>query len=621
MMGIAGLLVTVVSFRFERERNLLKENGKMNKKYAYLQASVLTATLCIGALLSASKCSRTVILKQKKDAAVVDTETEVNTESDGESYTQTIRNIGTTYDGVDLLVVVDNSGSMAEEQEMLGIALYPLVYRLTYSTEMPENGYYPATENLRIAVITSDMGLQYGAPPSVPGSEVNVTSCEDKDGDNGAFQGMNPNIHSLSIPDGVIPCDDIDSHCPDGFVCITGLCYAENEIDAFDCDTVSNTGAAAVTMSDDYNSNLAHEVACLVQVGTEGCGIEQPLEAAVRAVQENAAFFNNPHYLFAVLIVSDEEDCSIENPALFETEEWQSGPSEMLNVACNLNDENSANLFDSYHVLEALTEVKNGDSTSIIFGAVVGVPPEEVCQGRGSDLFDCLNQEEMQLVVTECETPDGNIYNHFRPACERLDDNGITLTSAKPGRRFVETAMMFGDNGFVTSICNEDWTVWMSEFTEIVSAKLHQPCPPIELETVLSPTQGCDDCTVVSDDCELFVEYNREIGSTASCPITLLASVDDEEQARLEGLIHKEVLYGSDDTPTMEILFCPLPKIPIPLDTTKMTSSYRDYLLEQIGWWYSESTNIAVDRCSHTISLSIAAQALTSNKFVDLKCK
>src|SRR5262249_17054929 len=59
--------------------------------------------------------------------------------------------------------------------------------------------------------------------------------------------------------------------------------------------------------------DLAATFACMASVGDKGCGFEQPLEAAYRALHdpppENAGFLRSEAIL-AVIYVTDEDDCS-----------------------------------------------------------------------------------------------------------------------------------------------------------------------------------------------------------------------------------------------------------------------------------------------------------------------
>ena len=89
------------------------------------------------------------------------------------------------FEGVDMLVVVDNSISMAEEQEILATAFFPLVNSLVN----PLPGWsWPSVDDVRIAIVTSDMGLSWGGNPYEEGDGWPGTNPCSASGDNGVFQ-------------------------------------------------------------------------------------------------------------------------------------------------------------------------------------------------------------------------------------------------------------------------------------------------------------------------------------------------------------------------------------------------------------------------------------------------
>jgi hypothetical protein len=378
----------------------------------------------------------------------------------------------TGFDGVDLLVMVDNSLSMAAEQEILSTGFYTLINSLV-NPIIGTDWEFPEVENVRVAIVTSDMGLQYGDNGSVEGFpyDLKVQGCTDQDskGDDGRFMGYKAT--TINPESGEISCVDEGGQCPADWNCNKGKCIA-TDATTTNCPDMPGSSSWAQTTEETKNVKLATQVACLAQQGTGGCGIEQQLEAPVRALSRtNQKEFLKESHLLAILIVSDEEDCSIKKKGLFQTKEFVSGAGVdgLLNTGCNLPPENEENfLFDTGRYYDKFIEMKDMQARAVIFAAIVGVPTGGKCEGTGDNLEGCLDVPKMQLKKQDFD--DGtNKFKHFAPACERSDDDGKEVTSARPGRRYVKVARNFGSSGYVYSICNEDWSPAMYEIARVIA--------------------------------------------------------------------------------------------------------------------------------------------------------
>jgi hypothetical protein len=221
------------------------------------------------------------------------------------------------------------------------------------------------------------------------------------------------------------------------------------------------------------NADLVEQVSCLAQLGTAGCGIEQQLQAGIRALErDDQVQFTRDNYLLAVIVVSDEEDCSIKDEGLFQTDEWlevNGQPRGSINIACNYPASNEENyLFSPQHFYDKIVGLKGGNRASVVFAAIVGVPNEagSPCQGSGDEITACLDHPSMQYNLQQYEVG-GTTITHFVPACVR--QSGDTLvTEARPGRRYVKLAQEFGCAGYVYSICNDDWSQAMTEIARMI---------------------------------------------------------------------------------------------------------------------------------------------------------
>jgi hypothetical protein len=413
-----------------------------------------------------------------------DSDTDTDTDTDADTTSPNSCEACSGFTGVDLLVVVDNSISMGEEQAVLATGFYTLLNSLVSPTD---SWNFDAAKSVRVAVVSSDMGLQYGETGDTADSPDNVPGCQVPLGDDGVFIADLPT--SVTISSNSIQCDPSVVQCPTGWNCESGTCVAPGGAASatVSCEPLLGEGGTWAEFEADSdietvndNQNIVNNLSCVAQLGTDGCGIEQQLQAAVKAVArpDQTSFLVNDH-LLAVIVVSDEEDCSIRDSALFATEEWNDGV--YRNVACNFpEDHDTSYLFDSKHFRDSLIAAKGGRDYAVVFAAIVGVPTgaDSPCQGKGDAIGACLDSPAMQLVPATLtySPPDGSDpqeYLHFTPACTRMadgaSDTDSPITEARPGRRYLKVAQEFGCAGYIYSICNKDWSDAMKEIARVIA--------------------------------------------------------------------------------------------------------------------------------------------------------
>ncbi|MFH1435390.1 MAG: hypothetical protein ABIJ56_06705 [Pseudomonadota bacterium] len=311
--------------------------------------------------------------------------------------------------GVDILVVVDNSGSMAAEQAMLRDAFPSLISSILDPPLDPATGrrIHAPVRDLHLGVVSTDMGV----------GGYDVQTCDEPTfGDDGVLQ---------HLPRGT----DCSSAYP------TFLSYkvdenAEPDLPAADA--------------------LARDFGCIAVLGTQGCGFEQQLEAARKALLvhgqpggANAGFLREGTIL-TILFVTDEEDCSAEDDTIFDVETLPYS----VNLQCNYQKDKLFSIDRYYNDLKSL----RANPDHIIVGFIVGVPPGSECEGRGNELEGCTMPEiingEGTMLEYICKYPEDCTPSN-------PPDSGNCTSEAFPGNRFVELAQQFGDNAVVHSICTD----------------------------------------------------------------------------------------------------------------------------------------------------------------------
>jgi hypothetical protein len=376
------------------------------------------------------------------DGAGGDADASTDADTDSDSDTGCVTG---TYDGVDLLIMMDNSGGMGGVQALLAEGMLSIADALLNGETA-----YDAIDAMRVAVVTSNMGVSYGEDRDIPDdgdvppSLLQVSAHCEGNGDDGDFQPIQ--VASFEIDGGTIDC--------------AGL-----------------AGSYAETSAEAPNADFAVKTACLTQQGTAGCGWEQQLQSAAVALgREDQQWFLVPSHVLAVLIVTDEEDCSmLDAPGLFATDEFQDATR--LNIACWADSDQESYLFTPEYFYERYTSAK-GEADAVVFAAITGVPSAEedpegaaACEGRGDAIGGCLDQEGMQRVPYENNSSGSAIWL-FEPACTRTD-----VMIAEPGVRYVELASgLFGAQGYVSSICNPDWTPAMTDIAELIGERIEEAC-------------------------------------------------------------------------------------------------------------------------------------------------
>jgi hypothetical protein len=394
--------------------------------------------------------------------ADADTDGDADADGDGDPPWDTL------YEAVDILIVVDTSYSMVEEHVILSTSAFTLINGLV--NPLPDAALQGGLDDLRVAVVSADMGLSWGGNPYAygdgwPGGDP-PPNC-DALGDNGKFE-VYGDAKQITVHDGVIPCDVSDLQCPPGWGCEqiddvgVGVCETP-DVNVVGCPDVEGS-FAKTPIEGEPNPRLATQVACLTSLGTDGCGYEQPLQsAAVGLTRDDQAAFVREEALLAVIVVSDEDDCSIATNALFYVPEIQEQSAQQNNLACGSHPEH---LYSPQGYRDLLVgELKGGDEQAVLFAAIVGVPPADACQGRGDEIDGCLDHADMQLVPEQIQ---GTWF--WEPACVR-EEGGDEVTRAWPGRRFVELAQLFGQRGYVYSICNADWSPAMTDVAAMIPLK------------------------------------------------------------------------------------------------------------------------------------------------------
>ena len=371
-------------------------------------------------------------------------------------------------ENVDLLFMIDNSGSMEEEQASLASEVPRLMRVLTSGVNGDEE--FTPVKSLRVGVITSDMGTG-------PGGVCAGTSGQFGD-------------------DGV-------------------LLTAGNT--ATGCMASYPTWLSFEAEGTQTPEQFADDVNCVASVGLNGCGFEQQLEAILKALSpsgsgiqfsggtvghgdgQNSGFVRE-NSLLAIIALTDEDDCSVSDLGLFVQENPAYNPN--LNLRCHYHKEA---LHPVSRYTNGLLALRADNPDLLIYATITGVPTELVPDSELSGdalvaaLDDLLAQPAMQ------EQPDPAQSNQFLvPACQ-VEGRG----KADPPIRMVTLARDLeaaNANGVVQSICQEDFSGALDAIIAKIADVLGGACLPRPLTRNSDREVECDvievvDPSVVPDGC------------------------------------------------------------------------------------------------------------------------
>jgi hypothetical protein len=373
---------------------------------------------------------------------------------------------------IDILFVVDNSASTADKQA-------------NFATNFPKfitalDAFPTGRPNIHLGVVSTSVGT---------GSDVNFGSSCPKVGDDGALQNT-PRVAGCTPPNGSF-ISDIKAAGGTRTCNYPGTC---------------DTSAAGET-------SLSSTLTCIAQLGTSGCGFEAQLQAMKLALDGsksgNAGFIRQGAYL-AVVFLTDEDDCSVKDPAIFSLNNV--GPGDfrcqpLYAYKCDQPISATANgsyanckpgtggyLHDTSEFYTFLTSGIGKDPSQIVV-AVIG----------GTDMNGQAPNPAGFNVMT------GAITTPFMQSLALLPTCNTTINGnpafGRPGLRLSDFVSQFGTRGRYYTVCQGDYSAALTDIGNQLFNAI-SPCleGPVDNSTfnAMATGQGMQ-CTV---------SYVQNLGST-----------------------------------------------------------------------------------------------------------
>jgi len=269
------------------------------------------------------------------------------------------------------------------------------------------------------------------------------------------------------------------------------------------------TGASCGTLNGNFISDVATPTgrqqnysgapiesvfACMATVGTTGCGFEAPLEAMKRALDgsrpENAGFLR-PGAFLAVVILTDEDDASVKDKAIFSLPADQVGPGDfraqpqfayrcdqpishtMPGTYTNCSVRTDSYLQDPAVYVQFLETLRPGRA---VVAVIAGDPKADISTGP----IPLPNAPSLEL----------------QQSCSMMI--GASVAIGRPGIRLDDFRQQFADNGLFRSVCTADYQPILTDIGKLIAGFV-SPCLDGKLDaTDIDPNNpGLQpDCTV-----------------------------------------------------------------------------------------------------------------------------
>lgn len=341
---------------------------------------------------------------------------------------------------IDILFLIDDSDSMGEEQQSLTENFPRFIEKLT--------GIQGGLPNVHIGIISSNVG----AHPNIPG-------CRPVDSDEGRLQFAFVNQD--------------DPRCTDGSLSLDGK---------FIQDVVINEETGERQRN--YQGDLSSVFSCMAKLGVGGCGFEGQLESIRQALTnpENDGFLRPNAYL-AVIIITDEDDCSAFDQDMFDPtitgKESALGPLDSFRcfefgVQCNPDNprtegektecvprQDSPYMPDVQEYVDFIKSLKADDPSKIIVAGIIG--------------YDEMNPDELLEVELVEKERVGEVYS-LVPACQVPTPDGMGIESrATTGVRLRSFLEQFPGRNTIQTICQRDLSGALDLIGDLLAKLLDNP--------------------------------------------------------------------------------------------------------------------------------------------------
>jgi hypothetical protein len=254
-----------------------------------------------------------------------------------------------------------------------------------------------------------------------------------------------------------------------------------------------------------YPGELRDAFSAIASAGANGCGFEQSLAAIHAATSPSAtanAGFMRDEANLAVVILSDEDDCSLADSRLLTTDTSVLGPLQSFRctrygVTCeeggattdtmnqagpkvNCHPNTTSPYLADVHAFADDLKARKADPSQVMVAAIAGEPTP---------------------VSVELRAPDGSStpIPALEHSCQYNGNDGLAV--ADPAVRLAEFVSQFGSRGAFESVCNADLTLPLTQIGISTRQMMGDGCLAVKLADTRSDIVGIQPmCEVIDGD-------------------------------------------------------------------------------------------------------------------------
>ena len=343
---------------------------------------------------------------------------------------------------VDILFVIDDSGSTGDKQALFAQNFPRFVDQL----DMFPGGQRP---NLHLGVVSTTVGT--GGQP-FPGCPATAPADDGR-------------LHSALVGDTI-----------NGIAC--NQCTVR---DAYLSDTAATPTTRTTNYSCPGTNPLATALPCIAELGSGGCGFEAPLEAMKRALDgshpENAGFLREGADL-AVIILTDEDDCSVADPALFSLPLSQDDFRCQPLYAYDCDTPISATMPGSYTGCKPRIGGYLADPAAYASFLATVKPASQIAVAviGGVDMRGHAPDPRGAPIATGPLAIPGSSFTQplaLLPQCSTTINGHDAI--GRPGVRLADFVAQFGTRGRYYSVCQDDYSAALVDIGQQLATEL-SPC-------------------------------------------------------------------------------------------------------------------------------------------------